>query len=69
MNERIRELAKQVDCTIDDMGYSEGDIEGLAYALIKQEQFDYPSTLRRVVHTTVERFENKEVTTKEWALV
>jgi len=40
-----------------------------AYALIRQQEFDDPSTLWRVVHTTVDRFENKEVTTKEWTLV
>lgn len=36
MNERIRELAKQVDCTIDGMGYGEGDIEGLAELIVEE---------------------------------
>ena len=36
MNERIRELAKQVNCTIDGMGYGEGNIEGLAELIVRE---------------------------------
>ena len=36
------------------------------YALEKQAEQNDPNTLWRVVHTTVEREENKEVTTKQW---
>lgn len=36
MNERIRELAKQAGCSIDGMGFGEGDVEGLAELLVKE---------------------------------
>lgn len=36
MNERIYKLAEQVDCTIDGMGYGEGDIEGLAELIVEE---------------------------------
>lgn len=38
MNERIRELVKQhsVDITIDDMGYGEGNIEGLIELIVRE---------------------------------
>lgn len=36
MNLRIKELAKQSDCTIDGMGYGEGNIEGLAKLIIQE---------------------------------
>lgn len=42
--------------------------EATTYALDKQKIND-PTTLWRVVHTIVERSENKEVTTKEWTIV
>lgn len=35
-NNRIRELAKQSDCTIDGMGYGEGNIEQFAAALLDE---------------------------------
>ena len=36
MNERIRELAEQAGCSIDDMGYGEGNIEGFAELIVKE---------------------------------
>lgn len=34
MNDRIKELAEQADCSIDGMGYGEGDIEALAKLIV-----------------------------------
>jgi hypothetical protein len=34
MNERIRELAEQAGCSIDGMGFGEGDVEGLAELIV-----------------------------------
>ena len=36
MNERIKELAEQAGCSIDGMGYGEGNIEGLAELIIRE---------------------------------
>jgi hypothetical protein len=36
MNERIRELAEQAGCSIDGMGFGEGDVEGLAELLVRE---------------------------------
>jgi len=36
MNKRLRELAEQNDCTVDGMGYGEGNIEGFANAIIDE---------------------------------
>ena len=36
MNERIKELAKEAGCSIDGMGYGEGNIEGLAELIVKE---------------------------------
>lgn len=40
--------------------------EATTYALEKKEEFNDPNTLWRVVHTTIEREENREVITREW---
>lgn len=40
-----------------------------AYALEEKEELDDPDTLWRVVHTTVDRSENREVTIREWVLI
>lgn len=40
-----------------------------AYALTRRQEFSDPITLWKVVHTTIERFENKEVTTTEWTVL
>ena len=34
MNERIRELAEQANCSIDGMGYGEGNIEKFAELIV-----------------------------------
>lgn len=39
------------------------------YALERQAELNDPDTLWRVVHTTVEREENREVTTREWVAI
>ena len=36
MNERIRELAEQAGCSIDGMGYGEGNIEKFAELIIQE---------------------------------
>ena len=36
MNERIRELARQAGCTIDGLGYGEGNVEGLAELIVRE---------------------------------
>ena len=36
MNERIRELAEQAGCTIDGMGYGEGNIEKFAELIVRE---------------------------------
>ena len=36
MNERIRELAEQAGCSIDGMGYGEGNIEKFAELIVKE---------------------------------
>jgi hypothetical protein len=36
MNERIRELAEQAGCSIDGMGFGEGDVEGLAELIVQE---------------------------------
>ena len=36
MNTRIKELAKLSDCTIDGLGYGEGNIEKFAQLIIKE---------------------------------
>ena len=36
MNERIRELAKQAGCSIDGMGYGEGNVEMFAELIVKE---------------------------------
>jgi hypothetical protein len=35
MNKRLKELAKVAGCSVDGMGYGEGNIEGLAELIIK----------------------------------
>ena len=34
MNERIKELAKQAGCSIDGMGYGEGNVEKFAELIV-----------------------------------
>lgn len=36
MNERIKEFAEQAGCSIDGMGYGEGNIEGLAELIVQK---------------------------------
>jgi hypothetical protein len=36
MNNRLKEIAKQASCTIDGMGYGEGDVEQLAKLIIQE---------------------------------
>ena len=36
MNERIRELAKQAGCSIDGMGYGEGNVEKFAELIVRE---------------------------------
>lgn len=36
MNKRIKELAKQAGCTIDGMGYGEGNVEKFAELIIRE---------------------------------
>lgn len=36
MNKRLRELAEQNDCTVDGLGYGEGNIEEFANAIINE---------------------------------
>lgn len=38
----------------------------LHYAIKQKKAFNQDTTKWRVVHNVIERFENKEVTTKEW---
>ena len=36
MNKRIRELAEQAGCSIDGMGYGEGNVEKFAELIVKE---------------------------------
>ena len=36
MNKRIRLLAEQAGCSIDGMGYGEGNIEGLVELIVRE---------------------------------
>lgn len=36
MNEQIRELAKQAGCSIDGMGYGEGNVEKFAELIVRE---------------------------------
>ena len=36
MNERIKELAEQANCSIDGMGYGEGNIENFAELIVRE---------------------------------
>lgn len=36
MNERIKELAEQAGCTIDGMGYGEGNVEKFAELIVRE---------------------------------
>ena len=36
MNERIKELAEQAGCTIDGMGYGEGNVEKFAELIVQE---------------------------------
>jgi len=36
MNERIKELAQQAGCSIDGMGYGEGNVEKFAELIIRE---------------------------------
>lgn len=39
------------------------------YAIDKKKEFNEPTTKWRVVHTTIERSETKQVTTNIWTIV
>ncbi len=41
----------------------------LSYALDKKERFNQPATKWRAVHTTIDRAEYSEVTTRKWKIV
>ena len=43
MNERIKELAKQAGCSIDGMGYGEGNVEKFAELIVLEcaKRVDY----------------------------
>lgn len=36
MNERIKQLAEQANCSIDGMGYGEGNLEKFAELIVKE---------------------------------
>lgn len=36
MNDKIKELARKADCSIDGMGYGEGDIEAFAELIVRE---------------------------------
>lgn len=36
MNERIQELAEQAGCSIDGMGYGEGNVEKFAELIVRE---------------------------------
>lgn len=36
MNERIQKLAKEANCSIDGMGYGEGNLENFAELIIRE---------------------------------
>ena len=36
MNERIKELAEQAGCSIDGMGYGEGNVEKFAELIVRE---------------------------------
>lgn len=36
MNDKIKELAEQADCSIDGMGYGEGNIEAFAELIVRE---------------------------------
>ena len=36
MNERIKELAQQAGCSIDGMGYGEGNVEKFAELIVRE---------------------------------
>lgn len=36
MTNKIKELAEQADCSIDGMGYGEGDIEAFAKLIVRE---------------------------------
>ena len=33
---KLKELAKKADCTLDGMGYGEGNVEGFAKLIVKE---------------------------------
>lgn len=41
----------------------------LEYAQTRKAKFNQPTTLWRVVETTIEKTDNREVTTREWIIV
>ncbi len=53
MNERIKELAEQADCTIDKLGYGEGNLEKFAELIVREcadqcgNVLDYHAILER----------------------
>jgi len=49
MNERIKELAGQAGCSIDGMGYGEGNVEKFAELIVK-ECADYLDAFNRENH-------------------
>jgi len=53
MNERIKKLAEQADCTIDKLGYGEGNLEKFAELIVREcadqcgNVLDYHAILER----------------------
>ncbi len=53
MTERIKELAEQADCTIDKLGYGEGNLEKFAELIVREcadqcgNVLDYHAILER----------------------
>ena len=45
--------------------YAEAEV----YAIRSQELYNDPNTLWRIVHTIIERTENKEVATRIWTMI
>ena len=43
--------------------------EALDDALRRKKELNQDTTLWRIVHTTIRRFDNKEVITREWTII
>jgi hypothetical protein len=43
--------------------------EALDIAIERKEELNQDTTLWRIVHTTIKRFDNKEVITRTWTII